>query len=233
MTELQSRILVVDDEEEIVSLIQEALEDEGYDVVTAKSGQEAIAAATEHLDLILLDVMMPDYDGYEVCKKIRDQVECPIVFLSARDRETDRVKGLIVGADDYLVKPFGIRELKARVHAHLRRDLRKQEAPRHILKFGELSIDLKGYTVSFREEAYPFTHREFEIIQLLAIHKGQVFSKDQIYEKVWGLEACGDSLTVTEHVKKVRAKLAIIDPAHTYISTIWGVGYKWDVVSTT
>lgn len=231
---MRHRVLVVDDEQEIVSFIQEALEDEGYEVLTAYNGDDAVRAAISKPNLILLDVMMPGRDGYEVCQAVRDIVSCPIVFLSARDGEADRVRGLAVGGDDYLVKPFGIKELKARVHAHLRREDRKQlERQRQVIRYGDLVIDLKGHTVTFQNESIPITHREFEIVQLLALHQGQVFNKEQIYEKVWGLDAYGDASTVTEHVKKIRAKLSIVDPQRQYISTIWGVGYKWDIVSTT
>jgi two-component system, OmpR family, lantibiotic biosynthesis response regulator NisR/SpaR len=132
------------------------------------------------------------------------------------------------------VKPFGIKELKARVHAHLRREDRKQtDVQRQAIRYGDLIIDLRGHRVTFQNEPIPITHREFAIIELLALHQGQVFNKEQIYEKVWGLDAMGDSSTVTEHEKKIRAKLSIIDSERQYISTIWGVGYKWGIVSTT
>lgn len=228
-----SRVLVVDDEEEIVSFIQEALESEGYEVDTAFNGDDAIRAAMRKPNLILLDVMMPGRDGYEVCQAIRDVVSCPIMFLSARDREADRVKGLTVGGDDYLVKPFGIKELKARVYAHLRRENRMQpHSQQLVLRFGELVIHLKEFTITFKNEQILFSRREFEIIELLASHPGQVFNKEQIYEKVWGIDAYGDSSTVTEHVKKIRHKLSIADPERQYIGTIWGVGYKWDTVNS-
>lgn len=228
------RILVVDDEPEIVSFIQEALEGEGYEVLVAYNGDEAISASTKKPNLILLDVMMPGRDGYDVCHAVRDMVQCPIVFLSARDRESDKMKGLAVGGDDYLVKPFGIKELKARVYAHLRREERSKpaETQRRTIRYGDLVIDLQCHTITFQNDPIPFTHREFEMIQLLALHQGQVFNKEQIYDRVWGIDASGDAATVTEHVKKIRAKLAIIDQDHQYISTIWGVGYKWEVVNS-
>lgn len=231
---MRYRILVVDDEEEIVSFIQEAMEDEGYEVLTTYNGDDAIQVAMLNKpNLILLDVMLPGRSGFEVCQAIRDVVSCPIVFLSAREREIDRIKGLTVGGDDYLLKPFGIKELKARVLAHLRREERNQLEPRsHVLRYGDLIINLKDYTVIFHNETLPFTRLEFEIIQLLASHYGQVFNKEQIYEKVWGMDADGDSSTVTEHVKKIRHKLSIMDPERQYISTIWGVGYKWVIVNS-
>lgn len=231
---MKHRILVVDDEPEIVAFIQEGLEDEGYEVLAAYNGEDAIRAAMTKPNLILLDVMMPGRDGYEVCQVVRDIVNCPIVFLSAQDREADRLKGLAVGGDDYLVKPFGMKELKARVHAHLRREDRTHsKTQRHLIRYGDLIINLKGHTVMYQNEPIPITHREFEIIELLALHNGQVFNKEHIYEKIWGLDAYGESSTVTEHVKKIRAKLSIMDPERQYIHTIWGVGYKWDVTSIT
>lgn len=227
---MPEKILVVDDEEEIVAFISDALVDEGYQVWTANDGAEAIAAARKQPDLIILDIMLPGYDGYEVCQAIRDEVSCPIIFLSARQGEDDRVRGLATGGDDYIVKPFSIRELKARISAHLRRERRSLNLHnRSLLRFGELSLDLKGHTVYWREKNIPLTGREFAILEFLALHPGQVFSREQIYEKVWGLEAAGDSTTVTEHIKKIRAKLAAAGcPApDDYLATVWGVGYKW------
>jgi len=223
------RILVVDDEPEILEMIRDALEVEGYDVDLARSGLEAEAKARLAPDLILLDVMMPGVSGFEVCRTIRKTVLCPIVFLSARDAETDRVQGLALGGDDYLVKPFGIAELRARVHAHLRRELRARPAPvLGVLRFGSLWLSVPRHVVEVRGENVPLTPREFDILALLALHPGQVFSKEQIYDRVWGLDAMGEPSTVIEHIKKIRSKLAILDPDSRYIATIWGVGYRWD-----
>lgn len=225
-----ARILVVDDEVEILEMIKDALEIEGYQVDTARSGDEAREKAGCDPDLILLDVMLPGASGFEICQSIRQQVSCPIVFLSARASEADRVQGLAQGGDDYLVKPFGLRELRARVHAHLRREKRpRSERSGGLVRFGNLVLDVRGHTVRVREDNLPLTPREFDILCLLALHPGQVFAKDQIYDRVWGLDAYGDASTVTEHIKKIRSKLAILDPDHSYIATMWGVGYKWDV----
>ncbi len=229
----QKRVLVVDDEPDIVSFVKEALEAEGYYVDSTFDGRDAIKKALQvQPDLILLDVMMPGADGYEVCRAIRHTVSCPIVFLSALDREDQRVRGLVAGGDDYMVKPFGVKELRARVQAHLRREERAREGQGKAdaaLYFGELVIDIKGRSVTFRRENIPFTHREFDLIELLALHPGRVFSREQIYDTVWGIDAVGDATTVTEHIKKIRAKMSMIAPEHSYIQTIWGVGYKWDV----
>lgn len=210
-------------------MLQDAMEDEGYSVLTALNGDEAVQKAGEEPDLILLDVMMPGPDGFEVCRMIRDYVTCPIIFLSARQNEVDRIKGLAIGGDDYVVKPFSLRELKARIQAHLRRERRATTGSHRVrLRFGELTVDLKGREVLFRDQPVPLTKREFDIIELLALHPGQVFSKEQMYEKIWGYDATGDTTNITEHVKKIRAKLSTVDPIRDYISTVWGVGYKWE-----
>lgn len=226
---MYEKILVVDDEEDIVSFIKDFLEDQGYEVLTAFNGDEAIEKVKSKPDLILLDIMMPKRDGYEVCKNIRDIVTSPIIFLSAKQEEMDKVKGLILGADDYIVKPFGIRELKARIDAHLRRERRSiNTANRSKLYFGELSIDINGREAYFKDKLISFTRREFDIVELLSMHPGQVFSKEHIYEKVWGYDAEGDSSAVAEHIKNIRAKLSSISGEKEYILTIWGVGYKWE-----
>ncbi|MEA4825537.1 MAG: response regulator transcription factor [Clostridium sp.] len=226
---MYEKILVVDDEEDIVSFIKDFLEDQGYEVLTAFNGDEAIEKVKSEPDLILLDIMMPKKDGYEVCKSIRDIVTSPIIFLSAKQEEMDKVKGLILGADDYIIKPFGIRELKARIDAHLRRERRSiNTVNRSRLYFGELSIDINGREAYFKDKLISFTRREFDIVELLSMHPGQVFSKEHIYEKVWGYDAEGDSSAVAEHIKNIRAKLSSISGEKEYILTIWGVGYKWE-----
>lgn len=224
-----TRILVIDDETEILEMVSEALVIEGYTVDTARSGAEAEALVHLQPDLILLDVMMPGQSGFALCQSIRPLVACPIVFLSARNSEADRVQGLALGGDDYLVKPFGVKELRARVHAHLRREERPRSPRRSSLRFGQLVLDPQGHTVRVQGDNLPLTPREFDILMLLALHPGQVFSKDQIYDRIWGMDALGDASTVTEHIKKIRSKLSILDPEQSYIATIWGVGYKWDV----
>ncbi|MFD3449944.1 response regulator transcription factor [Microbacteriaceae bacterium 4G12] len=221
-------ILIVDDEMDIVSFIKDALEDEGYEVLTAYNGEEAIQEAQKKPDMVLLDVMMEQLNGFEVCQRIRSLIQGPIIFLSACQEESDRIKGLVVGGDDYLVKPFSLSELKARVHAHMRREKRKSEhRMNEALQFGEISIDYKARMIRLQGVYVELTNKQFDIIWLLAQHKGQVFSRQHIYESVWGLEADGDDSTVTEHIKKIRAKFQAVDPHQSYIQTVWGVGYKW------
>jgi DNA-binding response OmpR family regulator len=224
---MQEKILLVDDEKEIISFMRDALEDEGYDVLCAYDGKEALTKLKERPDLILLDVMMPEMDGFELCELIRKNVSCPILFLSAKQTEQDRIKGLLVGGDDYLIKPFSMKELKMRIYAHLRREKRTESTAYNRLHFGYLTIDLDGYQILYNNEKLPFTSREFELLHFLALHPGQVFTREQLYEKIWGYDAEGDSSTVTEHIKKIRAKLSKYNGCRDYISTVWGIGYKW------
>lgn len=227
---MQEKILIVDDEADIVSLMEQAMTAEGYQVCTASDGTKAIDMLSQAPDIIILDVMMPGMNGFELCQMIRDEVDCPILFVSARQTEADRIQGLSIGGDDYITKPFSLRELKARVAAHLRgnRRVRESSSERSLLRYGILRIDLKGREVHVNQSVVLMTAKEFDIIELLALHPGQVFSKEQIYDRIWGLEASGDTSTVTEHIKKIRAKLAGQDPGSSYISTLWGVGYKWE-----
>jgi DNA-binding response OmpR family regulator len=225
---MYEKILIVDDEEDIVSFIKDALVLDGYEVLVAYNGEQAMKYATMQPDLILLDIMMPGMNGYDVCQKIRDTVACPIIFLSALQGEVDKVKGLALGGDDFLTKPFGMKELRMRIQAHLRREKRAISfSNRTLLRYGKLAIDLKGYEVYLDGRQIIFTKREFDIIELLALNPGIVFTKEHIYETIWGYDANGDSAGVAEHIKKIRAKLNEGDPDFEYISTVWGVGYKW------
>mgnify|MGYP001158006732 FL=1 len=225
-------ILIIDDEEDLVSLLREELEARGHTVLTAGDGEAGVRQARKQPDLIILDIMMPNLNGYEVCRAIRDEVMCPIIFLSAKQSEMDRITAFNLGGDDYVLKPFGLRELMARIEANLRRERRAQylnaERKRSKLYFGDLGLDLKERTLSIGGKPVPLTRREYDLVELLATHSGQVFSREQIYEKVWGFDAEGDSSTVVEHVKKIRAKLAAVDPDTEYIATVWGIGYKWN-----
>ncbi|MBP2072424.1 response regulator transcription factor [Thermoanaerobacterium butyriciformans] len=227
-----SKILIIDDEKEIVDLLKDSLERKGNIVLTAYNGKEGIEKAKEMPDLIVLDIMMPDIDGYEVCRKIRDTVICPIVFLSAKQSEMDRIKGFALGGDDYVVKPFSLKELLARIDAHLRREKRaillNEEGKRTLLNFKNITIDLKSREVMVKGNPIGLTKKEFDVLELLSLHPGQVFSKEQIYEKVWGFDADGDTTTVTEHIKNIRAKIENLDPDTEYIKTVWGIGYKWE-----
>ncbi len=221
------KILIIDDDIEILSLIYDALSDEGYIVYKAENSDEALAYLNEDIDLILMDVMMPGKNGFELCREIRDIIDCPIIFITAKIEEKDMMTGLAIGGDDYITKPFSIKILKVRVAAHLRRDKRNINKERKFIVFDNLNIDLKCREVLFNGTKIQMTKREFDIIELLAMNSGQVFSKERIYEGIWGYDAEGDSSTVSEHIKKVRAKLSKVDPNVKYIETVWGVGYRW------
>lgn len=222
-------ILVIDDEEDLVMIIKDTLEINGYNVLTAYNGFDGIEMSRKKPDLIILDIMMPDIDGFNVCNLIRDNVDCPILFLSAKDSEKDKIKGLAIGGDDYITKPFSLKELIFRVKAHLRREKRKSKKEADtLLNFKNLDIDLKGFNVRVNDENINLTKKEFEIVELLALNEGQVFSKDQIYDKVWGYDGLGDTSTVTEHIKNIRSKISSLDKENKYIETVWGLGYKWE-----
>lgn len=227
-----SKILIVDDETDLVSLLEKHLNKKGHEVLTAYDGQRGIELARENPDLIILDIMMPKIDGFEVCRAIRNSVPCPILFLSARQSEIDKIKGFSLGGDDYITKPFGIRELMARIEANLRREERTQfinaENKRTKFHFGELVLDILGKNVNIRNMKIPLTKTEYEIIEFLALHTGQVFTKEQVYEQVWGYDGTGDNTTVVERIKRIRSKIAEVDPDTQYISTVWGIGYKWN-----
>lgn len=220
-----SKILIVDDEPDVVEMLQDYFELNGYSTLSARNGKEALAKVSKQPDLILLDINMPNMDGLELCKQIREFVSCPILFLTARAEDTDKIKGFAVGGDDYIVKPFSIDELGARVAAHIRRDMRVQNQSRKY--FGQdVVIDYSAKEVYVCGQLAPFSKTEFDIIELLSTNAGQVFDKERIYDRVWGYDGEGNAMTVVEHIRKIRAKLldAGCEP---YIETVWGCGYKW------
>lgn len=222
---MQAKILIVDDEIDIVRMLRDYFEVNGYLVITATNGTEALKQAEKQPDLMLLDINMPYLDGLSVCKIIRNHVSCPILFVTAKSEEIDIIHGFRAGGDDYIVKPFSIEELGARVDAHLRREARNQTKSK--AKFaGELVIDYGERTVYYKNTPIPFAKKEFQIIEFLSLNSGQVFDKDRIYECIWSLDGEGDSSVVAEHIRRIRAKLAKID-GRNRIETIWGVGYKW------
>lgn len=222
---MREKILIVDDEIDIVTMLNDYFEYNGYDVITANSGLEAIKKAEMQPDIILLDINMPDIDGLEVCSQIREFVTCPILFLTARVEDSDKIKGFSIGGDDYIVKPFSIDELGARVSAHLRREHRQKKSAK--VRFDDkLAIDYSERSLYYNGEVVPLAKKEFDIIELLSQHIGQVFSKERIYELVWGYDSSGDSSVVAEHIRRIRSKFAAAD-MKPYIETVWGVGYKW------
>lgn len=221
---MKYKILIIDDEEMILSMMKKCLQ-EKFSVYTADSAKKALELLAETPDIVLLDINMPEMDGLELCQLIRGHVSCPIIFLTARVTEQDVIKGLSVGGDDYITKPFSMDELLARVSAHLRREERKGMAAN--LRFDkELIIDYNSRVVFYGKEQLDFSNKEFEIIKFLSQNAGMVFDRETIYEKLWGYDSEGDSIVVKEHIRKIRNKLSVYTDKN-YIETVWGVGYKW------
>lgn len=222
---MNTKILIVDDEADIVSMLRSFFESRGYFVFSAVNGVEAMKQAERQPDIILLDINMPQLDGFSVCARIRDYVSCPILFLTARVEDADKVKGFSAGGDDYVVKPFSLVELGARVEAHLRREARHSFNSR--VKFADdLTIDYAERCIFFRDSRIALAKKEFDIVELLSSNSGQVFDKERIYERIWGYDSEGDSVVVAEYIRRIRAKIAGFTP-RTYLETVWGCGYKW------
>ncbi|ADL08947.1 response regulator YycF [Thermosediminibacter oceani] len=224
------KILVVDDEKPIVDILKYNLAKEGYEVIAAYDGEEAIEVAfSQNPNLILLDVMLPKQDGFQVCKKLREKLACPIIMLTAKGEEVDKVLGLELGADDYVTKPFGMRELMARIKANLRRlTLSNPVEEQKLLKVKDLEIDLASFQVRKKGNTLELTFREFELLKFLAAQPGQVFSREKLLEEVWGYEYYGDIRTVDVTIRRLREKIED-DPSNpSYIKTKRGVGYYFN-----
>lgn len=220
-----NKILIVDDDAELLKMLKSYFEIKRYSVITAENGADALKKVEMRPDLILLDVNMPQIDGIEVCRRIRDKISCPILFLTAKVDEQDRVNGLLSGGDDYILKPFSLKELDARITAHLKREERhkmKKEYKFH----GELSIDYTERKVQIGEKYLELTKLEYGIIEFLSMNPGQVFDKERIYEKVCGYDAEGDSRVITELIRRIRKKFQEQTETE-YIETVWGMGYRW------
>lgn len=225
---MSKKILIVDDEKNIVDILKFNLKKEGFTTIEAYDGEQAIELAlVEKPDLILLDVMLPKMDGFTVCRKLRQSISTPILMLTAKEEEVDKVLGLELGADDYITKPFSQRELMARVKSNIRRSsLEENDSIKgSMLKCGLLVIDIDRYEVKREEITIELTLREFELVKFLAMHPGQIFSRENLLEKVWGYEYYGDVRTVDVTIRRVREKLEK-DPSNCeYIMTKRGVGY--------
>lgn len=219
------KIMIIDDEIDILRMLERYFRLNGYLVITADGAEEALNKLTPQPDLILLDVNMPGMNGIAFCKNIRDFVSCPIVFLTANTDDRDKIKGFTAGGDDYIVKPFSVDELGARVSAHLRRENRSKTKI-EVLFDVHFVIDYSQRAVFYKNKEIPFTKKEFDIIEILSQNPGQVFDKERLYESAWGLEGLGNNSVIAEHVSQIRAKLAAVG-ARQYIETVWGVGYKW------
>ena len=226
------KILVVDDEKPIVDILKFNLKKEGYDVIEAYDGNEAVSKALEQKpDLILLDVMLPGMDGFEVCKKLRTSISTPILMLTAREEEVDKVLGLELGADDYITKPFSIRELLARVKAHLRRfavNTGEKNSGEGTIQIGDLIIDPARYEVRKNGDVIDLTLREYELVKFLALQPGKIFSRENLLEKVWGYEYYGDLRTVDVTVRRLREKIEDNPGEPKYVITKRGVGYYFN-----
>ena len=211
---MSQSILIVDDEKEIVSMLYHYFSKLGYTVYTATAGNAALKEVEKNPDIILLDVNMPDIDGFTVCEKIRDYISCPIIFLTARIEDSDKIKGFSIGADDYVIKPFSVdREKRRNVSSKVQFD-------------DNIVIDYSSRVVFYQNKDMTFTKKEFDIISFLSQNKGIVFDRETIYEKVWGLDGTGDNTVVTEHIRRIRAKFLSLGNTP-YIETVWGCGYKW------
>ena len=230
---MKYKILVVDDEASIVTMLAYNLKKEGYDVVTAEDGEVALEKfESENPDLLLLDIMMPKMDGYEVCRKIREKSNVPIIMLTARADEVDKVVGLEMGADDYVTKPFGNRELIARVKANLRRSdiapVTNNEKDGNNQVYGDLNIDFDRYEVTKRGEVINLTLREFELLTFLATQTPTIFTRENLLEKVWGYEYFGDVRAVDVTIRRLREKIEDDPSKPKYIVTKRGVGYYFN-----
>ena len=227
---MTTRVLVVDDEQTVTEVVERYLRREGYDVALAADGAEALQIAQEWApDLVVLDLMLPEMDGLEVCRELRRETQVPIIMLTARGEETDRVVGLELGADDYMVKPFSPRELVARVKSVLRRaSSGPAQAPGGTLRFDDLTINPQTRAVTVGGKEANLTAKEFDLLLFLATHPGQVFTRAQLMDQVWDYTYAADYSTVTVHIRRLREKIEVDPMRSRHIKTVWGVGYKFE-----
>lgn len=231
------KILIVEDDEEIALLEKDYLEMSGYEVSIVADGRKALdVLRQEEFQLLLLDLMLPGMSGYEICKRVREQMEIPILMVTAKTETIDKIRGLGLGADDYIVKPFDPAELVARVNAHLKRYQRLthqagEENAREVqeankIHIGDVEIELQSWKVYRGGEEIKLPHREFELLKFLAMNPNTVFSRDFLFEKIWGFDYVGDSATVTVHINRIREKLEEDPKNPQMIETVWGAGYR-------
>ena len=228
---MSKRILIVEDEESIADLEKDYLELSGFEVEVANDGQTGLDKALfGDFDLVILDLMLPGVDGFEICKKIREEKNTPILMVSAKKDDIDKIRGLGLGADDYITKPFSPSELVARVKAHLARYERligSSEAKNDIIEIRGLKIDKTARRVYVDGVEKTFTTKEFDLLTFLAEHPNHVYTKDELFSEIWDMESVGDIATVTVHIKKIREKIEMNTNKPQYIETIWGVGYRF------
>lgn len=224
------KILIADDNKQITSILEEYSKKNGYTPIIALDGEDALNKfEAQNPDIILLDVMMPIKDGFEVCRDIRKTSNVPIIMITARGEDFEKIMGLEIGADDYMVKPFSPAEVMARVKAIMRR-ISHEEKDKLVFTFSNLKVNLKDYTVSIDETNISLTKKEFEILWTLTNNKNKVFSRENLLNSLWGYDYFGDNRTVDSHIKRLRAKLDKYSHPHWDIKTIWGVGYKFEVI---
>jgi DNA-binding response OmpR family regulator len=229
-SDILQTVLIVDDDENVHEFLSLYLKKEGYNVVSAFNGRDAVKLFHETSpSIMILDIMMPVLDGLDVCKAIRKESKLPIIMLTARGEDFDKILGLESGADDYITKPFNPKEVTARIKAVLRRVEDISREPNKVLHYPGLEINLSDYIVKVKGEAAVFTSKEIEILWALANKPGRVFSREQLLELVWGCEYSGDTRTIDTHIKRIRAKLNIQDDNPWDIKTVWGIGYKFEV----
>ena len=222
------KLLIADDNAAICDILQNFAAASGYDTIIAGDGEAALQCFEANaVDLVLLDVMMPKLDGFSVCRRIREISDVPIIMITARGEDFDKIMGLDIGADDYVVKPFSVKEVMARVRAILRRLNQTGEESR-IYKVGKLSINMEDYRVTLDDHALALTKKEIELLWTFAKNKNKVFTRENLLDSIWGYEYCGDSRTVDSHIKRLRAKLDEYAHPEWDIKTIWGVGYRFE-----
>lgn len=229
-----SKILIIEDEDSIAELERDYLEISGYDVQVVADGKEGLKVALEgDFDLFILDLMLPNMDGFEICKKIREKKNTPVLMVSAKKDDIDKIRGLGLGADDYITKPFSPSELVARVKAHLTRYERligsNHEKTNDMVEIRGIRIDKTARRVWINGEERPFTTKEFDLLTFLAENPNHVYTKDELFKEIWDMESVGDIATVTVHIKKIREKIELDTSKPQYIETIWGVGYRFKI----
>lgn len=217
-----ANILAVDDDAAMLRLIRRVLEKDRHLITLMSDTSQVLNMNFSKYDLILLDIMMPGLDGFGLCRQIRSRVDCPIIYLTAKTQESDIVRGLGLGADDYIMKPFGTDELRARVNAHLRRDTREKK---NSFSISGIVFLINAKEAEAQGQKIPLTKSEYEICEYLALHHGQTFTREQIYEAVFGFNGESDSSAISTHIKNIRGKLSAYEIMP--IETVWGVGYKW------